>query len=87
MSKSPSIIVSDHALMRYLDRHHGLDVEKYRREVLDLVTAPIAVGASTFAIEGVCFAFKRNMGDGKVHVATTLTRRTHQHKNSLGGHL
>lgn len=51
--------VSDHALLRYLERVHGADVEKARRAVMtDAVRDAILAGASGVTVDGVKFIVK-----------------------------
>lgn len=47
-TKAPAPIVSEHALLRYLERVHGIDFELVRDEILGGGTA----GAITFAKSG-----------------------------------
>jgi hypothetical protein len=45
--------VSDHAVVRFLERVKGMDIEKIRREILsETVLAAIAMGARAVEIEG-----------------------------------
>ena len=45
--------VTDHAVLRYLERQHGLDVEAVRRHVAGMAMNGAALGAVGVAIEGV----------------------------------
>lgn len=60
--------VSDHALLRYLERVYGFDVEKIRKEILtpNVVTA-LKAGASTVKQDGINLVLKGNS------VVTVLT--------------
>lgn len=40
-------VVSDHALLRWLERHHGLDVEHFRRELADIAQPAVDIRATT----------------------------------------
>lgn len=43
--------VSDHALVRFLERHHGFDLDKFREEILTPVRVEaIKAGASTIKV-------------------------------------
>ena len=39
--------VSDHALLRWLERYHGVDIAAYRQELLNLALPAIEIRAST----------------------------------------
>ncbi|MFL6764531.1 MAG: hypothetical protein ACJ8FO_04970 [Sphingomicrobium sp.] len=47
--------VTDHALVRYLERVHGLDVEAIRRHIADVCAHAAATGSTRFFAEGVRF--------------------------------
>lgn len=64
MSKLPH--VTDHAVLRYLERARGLDVEAVRRHIADLCAPYTAVGARTVHAEGIKF----ELGTGKVITCT-----------------
>jgi hypothetical protein len=51
------IRVSDHAVLRFLERVHGFDVEAVRRHIEELCAPAMAVGASSLRAEGVRFGF------------------------------
>ncbi len=48
----PAAIVTDHALVRYLERVVGIDVEAHRREVAELVGVAVAHGAGALVRDG-----------------------------------
>lgn len=52
MTRRPRPHVSDHAMLRYLERVVGIDVETHRREVERRVSAAVALGASGLVSEG-----------------------------------
>jgi adenylosuccinate lyase len=53
--------VTDHALLRYLERVHGVDVAAMKAHILtDNVTAAIHAGASSVIMDGVRFVIKGN---------------------------
>lgn len=59
--------VSDHALIRFLERHHKFDLDKFRDEILDDDTkAAIKAGATTINRCGVKFRVQGNV------ITTTL---------------
>lgn len=51
--------VSDHALVRYLERVHNFDFQPYRDEILtDKVKTALMLGATGYKINGVNFVCK-----------------------------
>lgn len=65
--KKSRIPVSDHAMLRYLERVQGLDIERLRREIGARVDHAAAQGACGIIIDG--FSYK--IEDG---VVTTVLR-------------
>lgn len=51
-------VISDHALVRWLERHHGLSLEEYRRELYDKVADRVLAGVSSVAVDGMVFVCK-----------------------------
>lgn len=47
--------VTDHAVLRYLERQHGLDVEFFRQHIRQLVLRGAEAGASGVIVENVKF--------------------------------
>lgn len=64
--KKPIVVVSDHALVRYIERVLNIDVEQLRREIGRRVDRGVELGATGVEIEG--FLYK--LSDG--HVTTVL---------------
>ncbi|QYK42845.1 MAG: hypothetical protein KF887_07015 [Paracoccaceae bacterium] len=56
--KKSRIRVSDHAVLRYLERVGGFDVERLRREIGRRVEDAVLAGACGVQIEGVSFRVK-----------------------------
>ena len=51
--------ITDHALLRYVERVFGIDVDALRREILtDGVARCIELGASTITVKGIQFRVK-----------------------------
>ncbi|WP_102226902.1 hypothetical protein [Acidimangrovimonas sediminis] len=50
--KKSIVTVTDHAVLRYLERVEGLDVERVRREIGRRVDRVALAGASAVLIEG-----------------------------------
>ncbi len=73
--KEPKITVSDHAVLRYIERSYGLSLDPIREKIIKLVKGPVAVGASSHTVDDVTFCFEkgRNSSDGIV-VSTVLER-------------
>lgn len=60
--KKPVVIVSDHALVRYIERVLGIDVETLRREIGRRVDRGAELGACGVVLDG--FVYK--LQDGTV---------------------
>jgi hypothetical protein len=58
--------VSDHAVLRYLERAKGFDLEKVRQHIASLCAAPVKAGANCVRVEGVKF----EITDGRVVTCT-----------------
>lgn len=56
MIKRP--IVTDHAVLRYLERAHGLDVEFFRGHIAALTSTGVTNGATGVKVEGVNFVLQ-----------------------------
>ena len=52
MTKPP---VSDHALIRYLERVLNIDVERHRRLISAKVARGVELGASGVIVDGYCY--------------------------------
>lgn len=62
--------VTDHAVLRYLQRARGVDVEAVRRHVAELATNGARLGATGVTIENVKLVLRYR--DGAAHVVTAL---------------
>ena len=51
----PVVTISDHALVRYLERAKGHDFSAVRAEIADAVRAAVALGAPKVSAKGVTF--------------------------------
>lgn len=71
MSKLPPPIpsVPDHAVLRYLERAQGVDIEAVRQHIRALVTNAVAKKGDAVIIEGVKFVLQDNV------VVTVIDRR------------
>lgn len=52
-----SVIVSDHALVRYLERVHGIDMDFFQRACANECEEAVAMGARAAKIGGHWFLF------------------------------
>lgn len=64
----PEIVVTDHALVRYLERVHGVDIEAVRAEVAALVRPAYERGMVYFQTDDLIFALSGR------HVKTVMRR-------------
>lgn len=62
--------VSDHAIVRYLERVGGFDIETLRAQIAARVAAAARAGATTIRIDGYDFVIARN--DSRALVLTTV---------------
>lgn len=67
------IVVTDHALVRYLERRYGMDFSAWRKEITDLCETAAHTGAESFSVDNVKFMFARN-GGSDISVTTVLER-------------
>ncbi len=68
MTRRP-VHVSDHALVRYLERVGGFDIERLRRTIAAHVRKQAPEGASALVIEGARLVLR---DDGDRRVVTTV---------------
>lgn len=75
--RSVELHVSDHAVLRYLERRHGIDTEAVRRHLHGLALNAAELGAVAVRAEGVrIFLRETDIGAGRVHVtASTVAPR------------
>lgn len=63
MSAPPrKITVTDHGLLRYIERAYGVDLEKVRDEIADKVKAAVGVGAASLSQQGLTFILDYTSG-------------------------
>ncbi|WP_323036230.1 hypothetical protein [Pararhodobacter sp.] len=60
--KHPRTHVTDHAVLRYLERVLRLDIEAHRREIGRLVDRAVQEGASGVVIDGMAYRMVRDAG-------------------------
>lgn len=69
--------VSDHALLRWLERVEGVDVEAIRRRIAKAVRRGAEEGAEGIRFEGVTFKLQYNPGGPVVTTAHSPRLRPH----------
>lgn len=67
---SPPVHVTDHAVLRYLERAHGLDVDAVRRHIAGRCATGAELGAIGVVVEHVKFVLAAEAG--KATVVTVL---------------
>lgn len=50
--------ITDHALLRWLERVHGIDIDFFRQALLDETRDYIEIGATAVRKDGVTYIFK-----------------------------
>lgn len=70
--RAVSLHVSDHAVLRYLERAHGLDIDAVRRHLAGLALPAAEVGAIALQVETVKLVFE--VGARGTTVVTALPR-------------
>lgn len=70
--------VSDHAVVRWLERVKGVDVEAFRAEIVDAVQGAVDAGAKQISVGGVTYIL-----DGAV--VTTVTPNASPGASRLNG--
>lgn len=74
MKRRPvSLVVTDHAVLRYLEREHGIDVELVRRHLAAPAQTAAELGAVAVQVERVKLVV-RVMATGDAAVVTVLPR-------------
>ena len=68
--KKPIASVSDHAVIRYLERVKGIDIESLRREIGRRVDRAAELGATGCILDG----FEYRMKDGAVTTVVVASR-------------
>lgn len=74
------IHVTDHAVLRYMERCYGFNMELVRAHIADVCAGPAAFGASAVRAEGVKFEIDNNRVITVVP-DSTLPSRTREEKS------
>ena len=67
---SKKISVSDHAVLRWLERVHEIDIEFFRNQIRNIVGPPMKVKATSITVDGFCYVF-----DPEKRVVITVIER------------
>ncbi len=71
------VIVTDHALVRYLERVGGFEIDLLRRSIADRLRPFTGLGATGVVIDGHVYVVDVREGD---HVVTTILPKDRQHQ-------
>lgn len=69
----PTVIITDHAVLRYLERVLELDVDELRARLAKEIEAAAKIGAKSLTTAGATFVFERSRCSQHIHVTTVLT--------------
>lgn len=47
--------ITDHALLRYLERHEGIDIDKLRKDLLGVIEDQLVEGMTSIKSNGITF--------------------------------
>jgi hypothetical protein len=73
--KQPDIIISDHALLRYIERHYGFSFKPIMDHIALQVRPAVNAGASTYSVDDITFCLEKSSKGGDVMVVTTVLER------------
>ena len=76
--KKPRLSVSDHAIVRYLERVGGFDIAGLRAQIARRCEAGHSVGASSVIIDGFAFLIGEGQVITVVDAASMRKRRIHR---------
>lgn len=83
------VTITDHALLRYIERGMGVPIEELRRQLADTpgLAAAAAAGARTFYADGLSFRLKPGGYVATVEQGTSqqATLRANERKRGNGG--
>lgn len=54
-----SVVISDHALLRYIERVHGVDIDRLRKIVSDLISDAATAGATSYSVDGFTYSISQ----------------------------
>lgn len=73
--KQPAIIVSDHAILRFIERHYGFSLDPIREQIVNLVKGPVSAGASCHSVGEVTFCFDKSTKYKDTTIVATVLER------------
>jgi hypothetical protein len=73
---TPKLTISDHAVLRYLERVGGFDIDRLRRSMTDKIRAVHVPGANRVTIDGIVFTV-RDHEDRSVITTTMSNTKNH----------
>lgn len=81
--KQEPLRISDHAVLRYMERAMGLNVEIVRQHIVSICAGPAAIGAVCVRTEGLKFQIVNNavttiVPDTGSHVVSNTSRARNQ---------
>jgi hypothetical protein len=76
------VTITEHALLRYLERIWEIDLDALRTRLATDIQAAAALGAKSYTTNGATFIFERNHITGGIVVATVVTDKMHRRTNS-----
>ena len=80
MKKLP-VHVSDHAVLRYLERVGGFNIDDLRRSIATRIEVAAPTGASAVVLDGFKYVIRAETGQ---RVVTTIMPREWDHHNPKG---
>lgn len=76
--KKPVVYVTDHALVRYMERVLGVNTERLRRRIGHVVDNGVTQGASAVVADGIRYRLRRGVVVTIVPVKTRKKKRGHK---------
>jgi hypothetical protein len=77
--------VSDHAVLRYIERIYGLDVDAVRHHIAREVSAAAALGATTVRVGGVSYVIRGGVVVTAINGRQMPRGRNKKNRRKLGG--
>lgn len=75
------VLVSDHAVLRFIERHYGVDTEALRKQIATTAYPAAKAGASNFQVDAVKFCLTRDLHKTGVVTVKTVVERWMQPNN------
>lgn len=58
--RKTELVISDHAMLRYIERVIGVDLEPIRQKIVDTVEPAYKAGATRISADGVTYSIRSN---------------------------